>query len=201
MGAIVPGRGCGVTAETIARSLGGRRSGSGYVCRCPSHQDKSPSLSVTEKGGKVLAHCFGGCSQTDVIDALRSRGLWPERERPEWTPAERRDWARKRAEFERDFPNARYWRRAILRLLEQTLTIEKSKLFDPTEGPADFDLVRDYERMLDRIRRAGDEALVSEFRDWRREMPRECAGLVRWARDRERLEVRALATYFAQEGL
>jgi len=31
---------------------------------------------VTTKGGKVLLHCFSGCSQPDVIAALCDRGLW-----------------------------------------------------------------------------------------------------------------------------
>jgi hypothetical protein len=43
---------------------------------CPAHGDKSPSLSVREKNGRVLVHCFGGCSQGDVIEALKARGLW-----------------------------------------------------------------------------------------------------------------------------
>ena len=47
-----------------------------YVACCPAHDDKTPSLSITEAKDKVLVHCFSGCSQTDVIDALRSQGLW-----------------------------------------------------------------------------------------------------------------------------
>ena len=47
-----------------------------YVACCPAHDDKSPSLSLTDVGDKVLFHCFAGCSQTEVIDALRARGLW-----------------------------------------------------------------------------------------------------------------------------
>ena len=38
---------------------------------CPAHPDISPSLAITEgEGGKVVFHCFTGCSQTDVIAAL-----------------------------------------------------------------------------------------------------------------------------------
>lgn len=43
---------------------------------CPAHQDNSPSLSVTVKDGRLLLHCFAGCSQQAVIHALRERGLW-----------------------------------------------------------------------------------------------------------------------------
>jgi len=68
-----------MNAEEIARALGGRRSGKGWLCKCPAHKDKHPSLSVDEgRDGKVLVVCRAGCSQADVIDALRDRGLWPE---------------------------------------------------------------------------------------------------------------------------
>jgi len=43
---------------------------------CPAHDDISPSLSITERDGKVLVHCFSGCSQEKVIQALRKLGLW-----------------------------------------------------------------------------------------------------------------------------
>ena len=46
------------------------------VC-CVAHDDSSPSLAVKDKDGKVLVHCHAGCSQRDVIEALKSRGLWP----------------------------------------------------------------------------------------------------------------------------
>lgn len=42
-----------------------------WVAKCPSHQDKTPSLSLTYgRNGRVLIHCFGGCSTTDVLGAL-----------------------------------------------------------------------------------------------------------------------------------
>lgn len=56
------------------------RRGHGLThCPCPDHHDGSPSLNVDERDGMVLLKCHGGCSQRDVIDALRARGLWPER--------------------------------------------------------------------------------------------------------------------------
>jgi 5S rRNA maturation endonuclease (ribonuclease M5)/energy-coupling factor transporter ATP-binding protein EcfA2 len=48
---------------------------------CPAHPDASPSLTVTERDGRVLVHCHAGCSQRQVIDALKGLGLWPTRER------------------------------------------------------------------------------------------------------------------------
>lgn len=76
-----------MTAAQVARALGGaRRSGSGWVAKCPSHDDRTPSLSLTERDGKLLVYCHAGCPQANVVDALRSRGLWPtpERRRDEW---------------------------------------------------------------------------------------------------------------------
>ncbi|MFZ0995780.1 MAG: toprim domain-containing protein [Candidatus Dormiibacterota bacterium] len=58
-----------------------RRSGSGWVARCPAHQDRSPSLSITEKDGRLLFHCHAGCSQQDVLAKLRALGAWPDRQR------------------------------------------------------------------------------------------------------------------------
>src|SRR5918998_5403558 len=48
---------------------------------CPAHNDPTPSLNITERDGKTLLRCYGGCSQQDVIAALRERGLWQAQER------------------------------------------------------------------------------------------------------------------------
>ena len=66
-----------MTAEAIARALGGHRAGATWMARCPVHEDRSPSLSINAgKGGKVLVHCHAGCDQRDLIAALQERGLW-----------------------------------------------------------------------------------------------------------------------------
>jgi putative DNA primase/helicase len=66
-----------LSAEDIARALNGRQVGDGWVAHCPAHDDRTPSLSITEREGRPLVHCHAGCSQTDVINALDGRGLWP----------------------------------------------------------------------------------------------------------------------------
>lgn len=54
-----------------------RKSGNGWEACCPSHDDHEPSLSISEgRTGKVLVKCWAGCSQKEVISALRDRGLW-----------------------------------------------------------------------------------------------------------------------------
>ena len=65
-----------MTIESIVRALGARHYPSGWMAPCPAHEDDKPSLSIGEADGKILLHCHAGCSQRDVIDALRSRGLW-----------------------------------------------------------------------------------------------------------------------------
>jgi hypothetical protein len=54
----------------------------GYTCRCPAHDDKGPSLSISETNdGRILLHCFAGCSVGDVLAAsgLRMSDLFPDR--------------------------------------------------------------------------------------------------------------------------
>ena len=65
------------SAETIAKALGGRKTGNGWIARCPLHDDQTPSLSISAgRDGKVLVHCHAGCNQRDVyIAVLRNRGL------------------------------------------------------------------------------------------------------------------------------
>jgi hypothetical protein len=63
-------------AEIIARGLGGRKVGAGWMVRCPAHDDRNPSLSIRDVDGKVLVRCHAGCEQTQVIAALCARGLW-----------------------------------------------------------------------------------------------------------------------------
>jgi putative DNA primase/helicase len=65
------------TAAEIAAALSGYQGGDGWVARCPAHDDRKPSLSLTERDGRILVCCHAGCSQSAVIAALRARGLWP----------------------------------------------------------------------------------------------------------------------------
>ena len=68
-----------MTAEIIAKALGGRKAGSGWTARCPAHDDRTPSLSIRDaEDNKVLVRCHAGCGQERVITALRRRGLWAE---------------------------------------------------------------------------------------------------------------------------
>jgi hypothetical protein len=68
-----------MNVEAIARALGGRKVGRGWMAPCPAHGDDTPSLSIRDADdGKVLVYCHAGCDQRHVIAALRARGLWVE---------------------------------------------------------------------------------------------------------------------------
>src|SRR5262249_36165140 len=70
-------RGLLMTAEAITRALGGRKGGAAWMARCPTHEDREPSLSIADgDNGKILVRCHAGCEQHRVIAALRARGLW-----------------------------------------------------------------------------------------------------------------------------
>lgn len=58
--------------ETILSLLdGARKSGRGYVCKCPAHADRTASLSISEAdNGNVLIHCFAGCPTLSIVHAL-----------------------------------------------------------------------------------------------------------------------------------
>lgn len=64
-----------VRAKQIVESLGGRWTGSHGECRCPAHDDQSPSLSVRLGTKAILFKCFAGCTSTDVLKALDRQGL------------------------------------------------------------------------------------------------------------------------------
>jgi hypothetical protein len=71
-----------ITADTICQALQCDNPScachkSGGLVHCPGHEDRTPSLSVSEKNGKILVKDFGGCSQDRVISALKEKGFWP----------------------------------------------------------------------------------------------------------------------------
>ena len=41
-----------------------------YICCCPVHRDKEPSLSVKETDERILMHCHAGCSTEMILGAI-----------------------------------------------------------------------------------------------------------------------------------
>jgi hypothetical protein len=61
--------------RALVERLGGRWTPAGGMCRCPAHEDRSPSLSVRAGRTRLLLHCFAGCSASEVLRALDSQRL------------------------------------------------------------------------------------------------------------------------------
>ena len=84
-----------------------KRTAKGYQARCPAHDDGGPSLSLSEGGdGRVLLHCFAGCSTASVVAAmgLTMSDLFPPsntRHRPPPVPGVSRRELHAAADFER----------------------------------------------------------------------------------------------------
>ncbi len=67
----------------LSRLTETKRTGNGrYLACCPAHSDKHPSLAIRElDDGRVLIHCFAGCSVEEVLHAVRLEldVLYPEK--------------------------------------------------------------------------------------------------------------------------
>jgi len=60
-------------ADKVINGLEGVKvSGNGrWIAKCPAHDDRSPSLSIRAvDDGRILIHCFAGCSVQDVLQAV-----------------------------------------------------------------------------------------------------------------------------------
>jgi len=61
--------------DILPRLLGVRRTRSGWVARCPAHDDQHQSLSIgIGATGKVLLKCHAGCSFQEILGALGISG-------------------------------------------------------------------------------------------------------------------------------
>ena len=84
-----------VTAQQLLQRLDGiRKEGSGWRARCPSCNGHNRDvLSIALGDRRVLVHCFAGCTQDEVLEAvgLTWKDLQPPRNWPA-TPEEKRKW-------------------------------------------------------------------------------------------------------------
>lgn len=67
-------------ATLRAKGVRVRRSGEGWVCQCPAHDDHRPSLSIAKgDDGRCLVRCHAGCDAEGVVAAigLSMRDLMP----------------------------------------------------------------------------------------------------------------------------
>ena len=48
-----------------------RASGQGrWMACCPAHEDRTPSLQITQANDRVLIHCHAGCGGNEVLEAV-----------------------------------------------------------------------------------------------------------------------------------
>lgn len=143
-----------------------KRMGSGYSCCCPAHEDKNPSLSVSEASdGRILLKCHAGCSADEICAALdvRVSDLFPEpkeeyqRERQEeyiytdedGTPLYKKVRAYPKKFFVQSFEKPGQWvkglkseRRVLYRLPELIAAREEGESIFVVEGEKDAERLR-----------------------------------------------------------
>ena len=81
-------------ADLLSRCEKVRKTGrETWIACCPGHNDKNPSMTVRELAdGRVLLHCFAGCSVDEVLSGagLTFDALFPEKQIADFTPGVRR---------------------------------------------------------------------------------------------------------------
>jgi putative DNA primase/helicase len=66
----------------LSHLKGARRTGAGWQARCPAHDDRTPSLSISHgDDGRALLKCHSGCSFESIVSTLgiREADLFPAR--------------------------------------------------------------------------------------------------------------------------
>jgi hypothetical protein len=63
-----------ITPRDVASLLpGSKRTGNGYICKCPSHEDKHASLKVSPGHKATVLFCHAGCTVDQVLAELGLR--------------------------------------------------------------------------------------------------------------------------------
>ena len=58
-------------ANDIAARVHARRTATGWIARCPAHDDRRPSLAISEgRDGRILIRCHAGCPVEAIVSAL-----------------------------------------------------------------------------------------------------------------------------------
>lgn len=60
-------------ADVLGRLAKVKKNGGGYMALCPCHEDRNPSLSITERDGKILAYCHA--CEAGLPEIVKAVGL------------------------------------------------------------------------------------------------------------------------------
>jgi hypothetical protein len=58
--------------RALVERLGGHWHGHYGLCRCPAHDDRTPSLRIAVGDKTLLVHCFAGCERISILRALHA---------------------------------------------------------------------------------------------------------------------------------
>jgi len=74
--------------RVLARLPNAKRSGKNWQAKCPAHDDKTPSLSISQGKSGVLLKCWAGCELDRIAAALRldMRELFDDADKPRAAP-------------------------------------------------------------------------------------------------------------------
>lgn len=145
-------------AELLGRLDGARKTARGWTARCPAHEDRFPSLSVSDGERGVLVHCWAGC-QLDAICAslgIRPSDLFysaPTRHGSSREPV-------RRLLSPREFLVAcedGVWRGAMAHELRGLAVLDRAKGLDTTAWSAD-----DFDRAMRAVCRGREDLRVAQ---------------------------------------
>ncbi|MBN1437502.1 MAG: hypothetical protein JW936_10555 [Sedimentisphaerales bacterium] len=80
--------------ERILSQLEHKSTGEGkWQAKCPAHDDKRHSLTITKQADRILLHCHAGCAMQDIIAALglKPADLFPNSQKRESKPKQQGD--------------------------------------------------------------------------------------------------------------
>lgn len=64
-----------MNARELTEALGGKWRNNRGTAYCPAHRETTPSFSIWQGADRARVHCFAGCSFTDILHALKARGI------------------------------------------------------------------------------------------------------------------------------
>ena len=159
-----------MTAAEFAELVNARPTGRGtWIARCPAHEDRSPSLSISEgRDGRVLLHCWAGCQAQTVLDRLKLRLRDLFNDAPPPTPEQVRQAAQERLRRDAARRSLATIRRASedhVRRFQAVVSALGNRLARATDDPAGDELTRLFHETCEKLHRAEQQAMDRRRRE------------------------------------